>query len=220
MASVLIVEDIDDTAAILKDVVLLGFPDWSIDIADSVPQALSRLGSAGVPYDFAILDFILPTGEGIQQGDLSLCAEIRARRLPTRVIHISAYSDDDVIRQHVQDVHLESFDSDFAVSKTTVDWMERVVEKLRTFLHSDRIDAKPENLFPERARIYEARYQLRSSSLGGSVTNRLSDLCADARVHWRYLRNVTKQNLKSRLYVNDSDPDDVRLTLIGEAKSE
>jgi|SRR5665213_2006036 len=133
-------------------------------------------------YHFAILDFKLPDSPG---GGLTLCAVIRAVMPTAKIVHITAYAGDPDIQRHVEDVHLETFNSGHAIEKSSVDWMERVVERLQSFQHTDRVGAKLAGLFPRDHNRGTSRDQFRRvSATGGSVTNRLLDLCADARIHW------------------------------------
>jgi CheY-like chemotaxis protein len=219
MATVLIVEDDLNTAEVLKSVILDEFPGWTVEITGTVSDATGILSERR--FDFAILDFYLPDDDATK-GDLSICMAIRARRQPTRVIHITAGIGDAVFEQHVRDVHVSWIDdpSDFAVLKNdsvngNIEWMREVISRLKRFLHSDRIEAKLDGLFPEQGDVPESRQQQRPQALGGSVSNRLLDLCADARVHWPYLRNSTRQHLEQHLCVNTSDPGNVRISLIG-----
>lgn len=156
MAHILIVEDVPDTVRILGKVIVTEFPDWTIDTAYTVPEARRRLTEAQRPYDFAILDFRLPTELGVTQGDLSLCLQIRHQTPSTRVIHITAFAGDPDLTRHVDEVNLQDDDSEHAISKDKVGWMEKVVARLRSFLHSDRIETKLNDLFPENARSVPA----------------------------------------------------------------
>ena len=220
MAYVLIVEDDHDTARILAKVILATFPDWTIDSAGSVPEALRKLAETRRPYDFAILDFLLPTKHGDVKGDLSLCIQIRHQTPATRVVHITAYAEDPELTRHVDEVFRRDADGEHAIAKDKPDWMERVVARLQSFLHGDRIEAKLNTLFPASLRLRDSRHESREVSKGGSVTNRLLDVCADARLHWKFLTPAVQQRIKSVLSVDDSLPDDVRVSLIGEVRSE
>ena len=212
MAHVLIVEDSADTVEVLTKVIQLKFPDWTTDSAASVPEARRKLADPRQPYDFAILDFKLPDEHGEVKGDFSVCQQIRQQAPSTRVIHITAYADDPKITLHVRDVHLEDFDTGCSISKDKTDWMDQVVAKL----HSFRIEAKFNALFEP---LQASRHELREVPKGGSVTNRLLDLCADTRLHWKFLAPAVQQRIRSVLSVDDSEPDNVRVSLIGEVRS-
>jgi DNA-binding NarL/FixJ family response regulator len=220
VACILIAEDNAYTVDVLAKIIQLKFPDWTIDSAASVPEARLKLAEARQPYDFAILDFKLPDEHGVVKGDLSLCRHVRHQSPSTRVIHITAYTDDSDITRHVDDVHLGESDSVCFIAKDKSDWMERVVARLQSFLHGDRIEAKLNALFPTSLRLQDSRHESREVSKVGSVTNRLLDLCADTRLHWKFLTSTVQQHIRSVLSVDDSRPDDVRVSLIGEVRSE
>ena len=218
MAYVLIVEDIPDTARILAMVIKAHFSDWTIDSAGSVSEARQKLADGRRPYDFAVLDFKLPDKPGEEaKGELSLCTQIRHRTPATRVVHTTAYRDDPELALHVGEVLLRDNDDEHVIPKDTHDWMERVVARLQAFLHGDRIEAKLNALFEP---IQASRREFREAPKGGSVTNRLIDLCAATRLHWNLLTPSVQRSIKSKLNVDDSRPGDVRVSLIGEVKSE
>jgi len=220
VAYVLIVEDDPDTVTILTKVIQLKFPDWTIDSAGSVPEARRRLAEARKPYDFAILDFKLPDENAVIRGDLSLCIQIRHRTPATRVFHITAYREDPELDCHVEGAG--DADGDHAISKDKTGWMERVVVKLQSFLHGDRIEAKLKSLFLSALfeNIQGSRHEI-PRSVQGRQRNQPSDrsLCRHA-IHWNLLTPSVQKLVKSYLSVDDSRFGDVRVSLIGEVKSE
>jgi hypothetical protein len=173
---------------------------------------------------------------------MTLCQLIRKHRIPTRVIHITAFADDPEIIRHVQDVHFEKFDPSAssvgegndeqagnshrqlpdprsAIAKNRTDWMELVVAGIRSYLYSDRIGAKLDDLFTDSVKgirhAERAMHGCRDATGGGSVTSRLIDLQGDIRSYWEFLSPALRKRIRSILSVDESRPGDVRVSLIG-----
>jgi CheY-like chemotaxis protein len=222
MANVLIVEDNEDTLVVLKEVILNEFVDWTIDTAATVTEARAKLTAAEQPYDFAVLDFRVPSSkdEGDGEGDLTLCHLIRQQTPATRVIHITAYTGDKALENHLMDERRRDSYHDHVIGKDTTNWMERVRNLLRAFVHGDRIQQKVEALLPSISYPPGSRAPYRDPVRGGSVTNRVIDVCADTRLHWKFLTPAMRDRIRELLSVDDSNPEDVRVSLIGEAPEE
>jgi DNA-binding response OmpR family regulator len=78
-----LVEDDRSTASALQKILVRR--GWHVEVAASVAEALARLDA---DFDWAILDLMLPDGDGE-----SVLRAIRARGLPTRVAVSTGISD-------------------------------------------------------------------------------------------------------------------------------
>jgi CheY-like chemotaxis protein len=209
MPRVLFVEDISDVARLLAELIANRFPGWEIETAASVAEASSIIRKE-CP-DYVILDYKLLDAP---MGDLDLCRLIRARCRSTSVIHVSAWADNEALKTHMQDVHLGDEESEPIAKELGADstWMGDVVRRLQSLNVTNRIRAKLDALFgpPERDPIGAPREGV---TFRGSATNRIADLCDDARINWSCLSLRLQADIRAHVCVDESDPDEVRISL-------
>lgn len=128
---VLIVEDELAVQQDLKCILETKFQHIDVAAAASVREALAaiqRAASEDNGFDLGILDFKLPSAEGMQINvDTSVCNAFR--KLETPIVHITAWADDPAIRQHMQEVHPASIIAPAVlVDKTaTPNWVDRLI---------------------------------------------------------------------------------------------
>lgn len=213
MFRILIVEDITNTLKALNEFLLEAFPDSQIDEAETVNEGYRLIEgaySAEFPYHAVILDFKLPKDIGENpESDESLCELIRRRMPEALIAHITAYSKDEDVENHMRKAHTEQVDqSVFALSKTDVDWPVQLVNKMKAYLFGAHILKKMESLFG--AGRTSPRSRVRGA---GGLTHEIADLSCEIASRWRLLDESAKKRIETIFRVDDtSDP--VRVSLL------
>ncbi len=212
MFRLLLVEDVEATLEQLTALLLEEFEQsLTVDGATNVADGLGRIEQANtsLPYDVAILDFKLPTRTGhMDEIDESLCLAIRDLSPDTLVIHITAYPDDQKVKNHLARHHTGPEDAPAAlVSKLEADWPEQLVACARTFLYSQRVSAQLDDLSSQRPRKGGAhRERVGSEQPQGdrSLTHTLARLLRDIVAYWPHLSETVKRRVRTLFNVDES----------------
>jgi CheY-like chemotaxis protein len=233
MFRILIVEDIKGTLKELTEFISAAFeePDGEINVsihaAESVSEAKQLIEEAHGkrrPYHAVILDFMLPPQPGKQTAiDESLCALIRISMKSTLVAHITMYTEDPAVKDHLRRVHQEEIHpQSFALAKSDGRYAIELVKKLRTFLYGKRIEEQMNLLFGEQAELsYIARGRGRAvpnrSKIERDSTLDIASLRRDIVAHWPDLDERLKERIQLVFRV-DPDSKPVRISLVREGE--
>ena len=152
MFRILIVEDIKHTLDQLESFLLETFEDSQIDRAETVVegrQFIERADEIGYPYHAVILDFKLPKDSGENpEDDESLCDLVRRKMPQALLAHITAYSGDRVVQEHLRKTHVEQVGQNvFALSKSDVFFPNQLAERMSAYLYGTHILGKLRALF-------------------------------------------------------------------------
>lgn len=220
MFRILIVEDIKNTLDQLERFLLETFPDSQIDRAETVTQGRAFIEEAqavDLPYHAVILDFKLPKESGDNpEDDESLCELIRRKMPQALLAHISAYSEDQAVQEHLRKSHIEQIGHNvFALSKSDVFWPNQLVTKMSAYLYGTRILKKLRFLFSEGGQTinvddWAGRSHVRGS---GGLTHEIADLRRDISAHWHELDDRT-QNVIKGVFIVDTLREPVRVSLV------
>lgn len=139
---VLLVEDDPDVVEDIQQILESKLRRSRVVTAMSVNEANSVIRRAGIekaPFHLGLLDFRLPPSKGMQdEVDTSVCSQLRGLKVP--IIHFSAWTDDPVIKKHMQEIHPKDTLVDarvVLVKKTaTAEWIERIVELINPYYES------------------------------------------------------------------------------------
>ena len=217
MFRVLIVEDDENTASQLKNIITEQIEDVHAEIAMDVPAARHFIESAKDDtqrYHIIVLDMMLPPKSGIQaELDLSLCNNIRNVMPLTRVAHITAYDKDDGVKTHLETIHDTDIDRSFSLSKET-GFATRLVNRVGPFLYGLRIEQQLNDLFNGGAMTsYPVRSGRHREAFGDrSKTHELAALTRDISNHWETLEEKVKTRIRNHFDVT-VDGDDVTVSL-------
>jgi len=218
MFRILIVEDIQDTLQQLKALISEAIvePDGSTGVnvhtAESVSTARQMIEESRKPYHAVVLDFKLPEQVGLESlVDESLCLLIRRMKLPTLVAHITAYSGDPVVREHLERVHHERVDPwALDLSKTDGDYAIKLVEGLKSYLFGMRIEQQIRMLFGEQEELSFAvrgRVMNPPPRTERSRTHDMAALRRDIIAYWHDLDDMLRARIRQVFYVDDkSEP--------------
>jgi len=220
MFRILIIEDIKNTLDQLEQFLLETFPDSQIDRADTVSRGrklIDEAKSAELPYHAVILDFKLPKEAGDNpEDDESLCELIR-RKMPRALLaHITAYSEDQAVQEHLQKSHIQQIGHNvFALSKSEVFWPDQLVRTMSAYLYGTRILQKLQFLFSEGGQSVQVdEWVGRSHGRGsGGLTHEIADLRREISAHWHSLDERVQKEIKE-VFIVDTSREPVRVGLI------
>lgn len=203
MFRILIVEDIESTLEQLHGLLAETFPGSQIDRAQTVKEGRALIEAAyhgEAPYHAVILDFKLPLDVGENpEADESLCELARRRMRYALIAHISAYTSDGEVQDHLRKVHVETVgDRAFALSKANSIWPEELLKKMKSYLYSTHILHRLQLLFGTAGAMAEADYELGARVRGadGHRTHELSDLSYQIEAHWYDLDESARQQIQ------------------------
>lgn len=220
MFRILIVEDIKNTLDQLEQLLLETFPDSQIDRAETVNQGrafIEEAQAANLTYHTVILDFKLPKETGDNpEDDESLCELIRRKMPQALLAHITAYSEDQAVQDHLMKSHVEQIGHNvFALSKSDVFWPNQLVTKMSAYLYGTRILKKLRFLFSEGGHTisvddWAGRSHVRGS---GGLTHEIADLRREISAHWNDLDEPMQKEIQ-RVFIVDTMREPVRVSLI------
>jgi CheY-like chemotaxis protein len=204
MMSVLIVEDDPATLDQLTKLLQEEMPGVTIHVATNVAEA--RILLEGTRYDVIVLDLKLPAAPGISpEPDVSLCEQIHGEGASSLVVHVTAYPDDKLLRDHLASAHSSPAKPRTVwFSKQDVGWSMSLAERVSGYVFSrlirERLDAL---LGPERREI-AAVGALQSAASGGSdcLTYDLAVLCSEVAQYWDVLDEALRARIRRILYVD------------------
>jgi CheY-like chemotaxis protein len=221
MFRILAVDDEEKIIEPLGKRLAKAFPNSKVETARAVDEAARLIQAAaqsGWLYHAAILDFKLPPKKGFPEKiDESLCQMIRKEMPKTLVIHITGFTGDPEIIRHQMNVHQDNNapwawiidKSDFA------GWETKLIDKLKKYLYSNRIEARIDRLFGRGARAATASSSPmgRPSADEGSATLELAALCREIINHWKDL-DESLQNRIRELFNVDVNSNPIRISLL------
>ncbi len=149
----LIVEDVEDTLEIMRDRLAREFLGSQVDTASTVVEARRRIHEATSkerPYQVAVLDFKLPReAGGYPEIHDELCPLFRDTMPDALVVHITAFDEDKVIRQHVDRIHMDPLQPSPAamVSKREITWPAKTLRIMKAYLYGTIISEHLDDLF-------------------------------------------------------------------------
>jgi len=158
-------------------------------------------------YDAAILDFQLPETEGaLETIDETLCQLIRDRMQGTKIAHITGHIGDETVNAHVVRVHSQRKDPRaIIISKGDLDWADRLVHEMQTYLYGDEIERALADVFG--VGTGHGRPATRGGghrSGRGCMTSDIIDLTCDIAECWHSLDEHTRSLVKSVFEVDGS----------------
>src|SRR5438105_4634198 len=162
MFRILAVDDEEDIIVPLGKRLAETFPNSKIETAraiDEASQLIRAAAQSGWPYHAAILDFKLPPKQGFPtKVDESLCQMITELMRDTLVIHITGYIGDPEIVKHQMRVHQDNnARGAWIIDKSNYgSWGTELIDKLKTYLYTNRIGARIDRLFGRGARAATA----------------------------------------------------------------
>ncbi len=225
MFRILIIEDIKNTLDQLEQFLLETFPDSQIDRAETVSQGRALIEEAqtvGLPYHTVILDFKLPKETGDNpEDDESLCELIRRKMPQALLAHITAYSEDQAVQDHLRKSHIEQIGHNvFALSKSDVFWPNQLVTTMSAYLYGSRILKKLRFLFSESGQAisvddWAGRSHVRGS---GGLTHEIADLRREISAHWHELDERVQKEIQ-KIFIVDTLREPVRVSLIDSGSS-
>lgn len=201
MFSIFLVEDIETSRDELHQLLSEVFPGTTIDPASTVTEGLEKIKAAAAEkwsYDIAILDFKLPvhTGE-TPKVDESICQAIKASMPTALVIHITSYSEDPQVVQHIRRYHTGKDGPRVEFTHKTAYWPEKLIAQIKTYY----IEIQMDRLFgPKGAPL------VRDRKMYGNIrdmTQPLATLTRDITGYWKALDESTKERIHSYFNVND-----------------
>jgi len=223
MFRLLIVEDVKNTLEMLKVYIsdALKEPNGEssvvIHTAEGVEEARGLIAAAAdnsQPYHAVILDFKLPEQAGfnpeLAEIDETLCLLIRQTMRSTLVAHITAYSNDQVVRDHLRLVHQEKVTPALTFLKADPEYAIKLVDELRSFLYGSRIEEQIALVFGEpRALAFAARGRGRQPERARarserSLTHDIAALRRDIAAHWYHLDEKRREWIRQYFRVDDN----------------
>ena len=218
MFRALIVEDIETTCAQLKLFLQESFQNpndrsaISIDTAATVSEGRRLIEKAfddGNAYDAVILDSNLPKEWGsTPEVDESLCLCVRQLTPTTLVAHITAYSNDQEVHNHLTRVHLEQLNVGVVLSKIDINYPTKLVKILKSFLYGLQLEGLRSALFQDEGA--PARALRGRTPSGRSLTHELASLRRLITSHWYDFDDTLRAKLKQVFTIleveDDSNP--------------
>ncbi|HZF09890.1 MAG TPA: hypothetical protein VFE33_13960 [Thermoanaerobaculia bacterium] len=209
----LVVEDESVVLAQLQTMLGETFPHCEVATASTVATGESHIESgrqAGWAYDAAILDFKLPRYLGENpEVDSSLSRKIQELNLPTLVAHVTGFTGDQAVREHVRRSQVEQPNPRaFTLSKEDPNWASVLVSKLKTFLYGSRIERQLKDLFGMEAAgdtlLRRNAHRSNVARTDGGTTHRLAGLFRDIEAHWTDLDPGLQKRISDILEVDVS----------------
>lgn len=215
MFRILIIEDVEDTLRQLEAYIseyffmLEGEAVTEIHRAMSVAEAHKLLRAAfeeDRPYHVVVLDFNLPEHLGRPaQVDESVCSMIRTLMPSTIVAHITAYKDDELVKEHWRINHQEVISKAVILSKVNSEYPIKLVEYLKKIYHSDRLEEQINKIFFADAKVsLVTDGTRRGRDADCSLAHELAELSRDIAAHWFELDESVRTRVKQVFRVDTS----------------
>jgi len=220
---ILVVEDQLDVLNDLQRILIGRFPLSQVDTAATIAEAkaaIRRQDAGGWSYDLAILDFKLPPQKGKHvKVDTSMCELLRDRGI--RIVHITAYAEDTVIKTHIEydrECHTLTESPVLLVVKTaTQTWIEELLSRIDPFFRA----VATKRVKDQFARVLSAagpkdaadERVARLATAQRSATYAIIDLHTLIVELWQFLSPELKAKIENTFAVVDLDGPDKRLCL-------
>lgn len=219
MFHILVVEDDQWVLHLLLKRLTEEVPESEINAAESVADGLPLIRRASErrwPYDAAILDFKLPHHQGENpEVDESLCRELVSSMPGTLCIHITAFPDDDKVREHLRIYHLEQLGPrGLVINKVSTDWPEDLLVQLKAYLYGSRIEKQMNRLFRLEDSLTSQRHGRDRLKGEGGVTHELASLCRDVAAYWYDLDGGLQKRIESLFYVKVGEDKNISVSLL------
>ena len=214
----LVVEDQPQVLESLCNILSTKHPQMKVDRALTVREAMCNIDQhvhMKIPYELALLDFLLPQDRGDQpETDVTICERLKTLRVP--IIHYTASPEDEKIRRHMLEVHPDDELSGAPVrlvKKTmTTEWVDQLLRYVTRHYHR-----RVNEMMVDRLRDCRNVAIPQQSMCGAPFVIRLHQ---DIMNHWDMLLENTKAAIRNVFEVVDLDGPDKRLRLIAERESE
>ena len=204
----LIAEDMPETLADLKDLVLALFPGAELILAESgdvAEAAIRDLIERHKSLDVAVLDNMMPY-HGFVQETSFLCSLIASEMPRALVAHVTAYTNEPGLPKHMAHMHAAGFDERGFYVKKEGDWASRLKQGLAAFKVDEDLQALLREE-PERAAVHSCAGDLAL----GQFTNEVEHL-------WRYLPEPTRRRVQRYFTVDPTEGARVRVVLGGRSE--
>ena len=213
MFRILIVEDVEDTLHQLVTFISECFSDIGEGTISEIHGALSATQGRKFieeafgqkqPYDAVILDLNLPDQIGLPaRVDESVCSMIVTLMPSTLIAHITAYQDDDVVREHLQKAHFENVASDCVVfSKVDYEYPIHLVEHLKTTFLGRRLEEHMNKIWGDCSPAFLATSRRRGVGDERSRAHELAALRRDIEANWAYLDERVQRRIRDTFKVD------------------
>jgi len=221
----LIVEDIATTREQLQKYLREIFPEAQVDLACTVSQAEEAILHARRPYDCIILDFKLPKDKGLNpEEDLSICDLVRSRMPGSFIAHVSAYFDNDRLKEHIRIHHSRPLPPHVELAKDA-GWTARLGATLKNHaiergLHRLGVATAARGCASgDSEGDFECCGDGAAASLAGpedacDLTTDVNLLCYDIEAYWPDLDEPLKERIRRWFRVEEDEDGTVRVGLI------
>jgi len=208
MTRILVAEDERHTVEQLTVLLAAEFKGVQIDAATTISTALdhvTRTYEKGQAYDVAVLDFKLPRDLGDNpEVDEEVCNTVSSQMPDALIVHITGYGDAEQVREHLTR-HKPRQGYPVLISKLDTKWAEELLQVVRKFVHSMRIDAKMDGLFRRPRGGGGAGHQRRR--VGSDVrclTPELDEVMRDIVDHWKDLDEPLRIRIEHVFEISES----------------
>jgi response regulator RpfG family c-di-GMP phosphodiesterase len=219
MFNILIVEDDKLTSEELKTLISEEIPAARVDTAITIEEGHRHITDAREtkrPYHAVILDLKLPEKKGENpEVDDTLCYDIRATMPEALIAHITAFKDDEHVSHHLETVHEKQFGNRaIRLWKLDLDYADELMETLKPFLYSQRIQKMIKDLFNRDEHSYfSTRKRHRSPRVTNiSLTHELADVFREISTCWHDLDEGTQAQVQEIFSVKETG-DDVTVSM-------
>jgi len=182
---------------------------------------IRRAGIEKAPFHLGLLDFRLPPSKGMQdEVDTSVCSQLRGLKVP--IIHFSAWTDDPVIKKHMQEIHPKDTLVDarvVLVKKTaTTEWIEKIVELINPYYESivsNRVSVSLRRVLGDTGGedVSGSAVSRIAMEPVGSGTYAMINLKKDIVDFWTFLSKDVKTQVRNAFEVVDLDDPPKKLSL-------
>ena len=205
-------------------------PGIHIDAAETVADARELIigkRKEGILYDLAVLDFKLPSEQGMHpEVDSTICTLLKEDGIP--IIHYSGWPKDPKIKTHMDDVHSEDGKYGTPVhlihKTTTVEGVIQLKQMISAYYQeviNGILRRRLEDVFgtlPPPGERRRTRHRLPVAG-GTCGTHALIQLHEDIVKYWSFLNGMLKKQIGEIFAIVDLDGDEKRLSLFPEEGS-
>lgn len=225
MFRILIVEDEPNTSEELQQIIREQIDDASVEIAMNVPEAIAcidRAKNSNQLFHAVVLDMMLPPKAGISPIlDETICRALRRVMPYTLIAHITAFDDDQNVKDHLDSIHGPSeIDLSFSLAKEPNKGQQKggysllLIERLRPFLYGLRIEEQLNELFNGGGLAgYPVIRPRRDNSNHRSRTFELAALTRNISNDWKYLGEGLRTRIKDIFTVMENENGEVSVSL-------
>jgi len=198
MFRILTVEDDPKTLEELVRFLKAAVPEAEIVKATSIDIAIELVDKAAIPFDIAILDFKLPKESGGHaEVDESVCEKIRDTMPDTPIGHITGFSGDPAISQHVARFHPPTRKASFFLDKLSSEFGTELGRHVRAIVYGAMIESEIKSLHGAGSRADQSDLSNRfGTATPASLTTRFLGLRIAIAQYWNYLNPETQKYIE------------------------